>query len=113
MPEVTLPQGTITYTDDGPRDAPVLVFVHGFLVDSSLWQPVLQHLRGELRCVAPDLPLRPPPPPPLPPDPDEPGRRPVGARPRRPQRRVPRGARPPRRHARGQRQRRCALPARR
>lgn len=57
MPEVTLPQGTITYVDDGPRDAPVVVFVHGFLVDSSLWQPVLQHVRGELRCIAPDLPL--------------------------------------------------------
>jgi pimeloyl-ACP methyl ester carboxylesterase len=57
MPEITLPQGPITYTDEGPRDAPVLVFVHGFLVDSSLWQPVVQHLRGELRCVAPDLPL--------------------------------------------------------
>ena len=57
MPEVKLPQGTITYTDDGPRDAPALFFVHGFLVDSSLWQPVLQHLRGELRCIAPDLPL--------------------------------------------------------
>jgi pimeloyl-ACP methyl ester carboxylesterase len=57
MPEVTLPQGTITYTDDGPRDAPVVVFVHGFLVDSSLWQPVVQHLRGELRCIAPDWPL--------------------------------------------------------
>lgn len=57
MPEIRLSQGTIAYTDDGPRDAPVLLFVHGFLVDSSLWQPVLQHLRGELRCVAPDLPL--------------------------------------------------------
>lgn len=57
MPEIRLSQGTIAYTDDGPRDAPTLLFVHGFLVDSSLWQPVLQHLRGELRCVAPDLPL--------------------------------------------------------
>ena len=57
MPEIRLSQGTIAYTDDGPRDAPVLLFAHGFLVDSSLWQPVLQHLRGELRCIAPDLPL--------------------------------------------------------
>jgi pimeloyl-ACP methyl ester carboxylesterase len=60
MPEVTLPQGTIAYTDEGPPaspGAPVVVFVHGFLVDSSLWQPVLQHLRGEVRCIAPDLPL--------------------------------------------------------
>jgi pimeloyl-ACP methyl ester carboxylesterase len=54
MPEITLPQGTIRYRDEG--DGPPLVFVHGALVDGRLWEPVVERLEGH-RCIVPDLPL--------------------------------------------------------
>jgi len=55
MPEVTLPQGTIHYRDTGA--GPPVVFVHGLLVDGTLWRKVTPLLEGEARCIAPDLPL--------------------------------------------------------
>lgn len=55
MPEITLPQGTIHYRDEG--DGPPLVFVHGALVNGRVWEPVVERLAGDLRCVVPDLPL--------------------------------------------------------
>ena len=39
MPEITLPQGTIHYRDEGA--GPPLVFVHGALVNGRLWEPVV------------------------------------------------------------------------
>jgi pimeloyl-ACP methyl ester carboxylesterase len=57
MPEVTLPQGTVHYRDSGPRDAEVLLFVHGLLVDGSLWDGVVERLDDRRRCIVPDLPL--------------------------------------------------------
>jgi len=55
MPEITLPQGTISYRDSG--DGPPVVFVHGLLVDSALWRTVIPLLEPNARCIAPDLPL--------------------------------------------------------
>jgi pimeloyl-ACP methyl ester carboxylesterase len=55
MPEITLPQGTIHYRDTG--EGPPVVFVHGLLVDGTLWRKVTPLLEGEARCIAPDLPL--------------------------------------------------------
>jgi pimeloyl-ACP methyl ester carboxylesterase len=55
MPEITLPQGTIHYRDAGA--GPPVVFVHGLLVDGTLWRRVTPLLEGEARCVVPDLPL--------------------------------------------------------
>jgi pimeloyl-ACP methyl ester carboxylesterase len=55
MPEITLPQGTISYRDSG--DGPPVVFVHGLLVDSALWRKPIQLLESDVRCIAPDLPL--------------------------------------------------------
>jgi pimeloyl-ACP methyl ester carboxylesterase len=54
MPDVTLPQGTIRYRDEG--SGPPVVFIHGALVDGRLWEPVVQRLDGA-RCIVPDLPL--------------------------------------------------------
>ena len=34
-----------------------LVFIHGLLVDGTLWRKVTPLLEGEFRCVVPDLPL--------------------------------------------------------
>jgi pimeloyl-ACP methyl ester carboxylesterase len=55
MPEVTLPQGTIHYRDSG--DGPPVVFVHGLLVDGTLWRKVTPLLAHDARCIALDLPL--------------------------------------------------------
>jgi pimeloyl-ACP methyl ester carboxylesterase len=55
MPDITLRQGTIHYRDEG-EGAP-LVFIHGLLVDGTLWDPVVERLAGSARCIVPDLPL--------------------------------------------------------
>jgi pimeloyl-ACP methyl ester carboxylesterase len=54
-PTIELPQGAIRYSDSGSGEP--LVFVHGFLVDSSLWQEVVPLLQPDFRCICPDLPL--------------------------------------------------------
>jgi pimeloyl-ACP methyl ester carboxylesterase len=53
--DVTLPQGTIRYRDTGA--GPPLVFVHGLLVDGTLWDKVVPRLERDFRCIVPDLPL--------------------------------------------------------
>jgi pimeloyl-ACP methyl ester carboxylesterase len=55
VPEITLPQGTIRYREEG-AGAPV-VFVHGLLVDGALWRKVVPLLGDGVRAVTPDLPL--------------------------------------------------------
>jgi len=56
MPEVELSSGTIDYEDTG-GDGPVLVLVHGLIMDGSLWRNVIAELRRDCRCIAPTLPL--------------------------------------------------------
>ena len=58
MPEVELSSGTIDYEDPG-GDGPVVVLVHGLIMDGSLWRHVVASLREECHCIAPTLPLRP------------------------------------------------------
>lgn len=50
-----LSEGTIRYREKG-SGAPV-VFVHGLLVDGSLWDDVVEKLAPDFRCIVPDLPL--------------------------------------------------------
>ncbi len=52
---VDLPQGEIRYRDEGSGEP--IVFVHGFLVDGTLWREVTPRLAGSHRCIVPDLPL--------------------------------------------------------
>jgi pimeloyl-ACP methyl ester carboxylesterase len=56
MPEVELSSGTIDYEDTG-GSGPVVVLVHGLIMDCSLWRHVIAQLRSDFRCVAPTLPL--------------------------------------------------------
>jgi pimeloyl-ACP methyl ester carboxylesterase len=53
---IELSAGTIEYDDTG-GEGPVIVLLHGFLMDSSLWDGVLADLSVDHRCVAPTLPL--------------------------------------------------------
>jgi len=56
MNEIELSAGTIEYSDTG-GEGPVLVLLHGLLVDASLWDAVIADLSVDHRCVAPTLPL--------------------------------------------------------
>lgn len=56
MPEVELPAGTIEYEDTG-GDGPIVVLLHGLIMDGSLWRHVVQDLSADYRCVLPTLPL--------------------------------------------------------
>lgn len=40
--------------DLGPRDAPVLIFLHGFPDSHRTWRHQIAHLSGHYRCIAPD-----------------------------------------------------------
>ncbi|MFE3015860.1 alpha/beta fold hydrolase [Streptomyces sp. NPDC059256] len=55
MPQITLDQGTVHYRDTGEGE-PVL-FLHGYLMDSKLWEPIVDRLAPDFRCITPDLPL--------------------------------------------------------
>lgn len=55
---IDLPAGTIHYREHGPADGPVVVFVHGFLVDDTLWSDVPERLAARgFRALAPTWPL--------------------------------------------------------
>ena len=56
MPEVELSAGTIEYDDTG-GSGPVVVLLHGLLMDGSQWRHVVADLRSDYRCVLPTLPL--------------------------------------------------------
>lgn len=55
MATVDLPAGTIGYEDTG-GDGPVLVLLHGLLMDHTQWREVLPAL-DDYRCILPTLPL--------------------------------------------------------
>jgi len=40
----------------GPADAPIVLFLHGFMGSLTDWQTVIDALEGEYRCLAVDLP---------------------------------------------------------
>src|ERR1700690_1397821 len=56
MDELKLSAGTIEYEDTG-GGGPVVVFVHGLMMDGSLGRKVVAELRSDYRCVVPTLPL--------------------------------------------------------
>ncbi|HET7478497.1 MAG TPA: alpha/beta fold hydrolase, partial [Rubrobacteraceae bacterium] len=55
MREVRLEHGVIRYREAG--SGPALVFVHGILVNGTLWRHVVARLSEKFRCIVPDLPL--------------------------------------------------------
>jgi pimeloyl-ACP methyl ester carboxylesterase len=56
MKRIELSTGTIEYQDTG-GDGPVIVLLHGLMMDSSLWDGPIAELSADHRCVAPTLPL--------------------------------------------------------
>jgi pimeloyl-ACP methyl ester carboxylesterase len=56
MPELELTAGVIDYEDTGGT-GPVVVLLGGLVMDGSVWDPVVEELRDEFRCIVPTLPL--------------------------------------------------------
>jgi pimeloyl-ACP methyl ester carboxylesterase len=56
LPEVQLSAGPIEYEDTGGT-GPVLVLIHGLVMDGRLWSEVVAELGDGYRCVLPTLPL--------------------------------------------------------
>jgi pimeloyl-ACP methyl ester carboxylesterase len=56
MSELELSGGTIEYDDTG-GEGPIVVLLHGFMMDASLWDGVVASLSVDHRCVVPTLPL--------------------------------------------------------
>ena len=54
--EIELSAGTVAYQDSG-GDGPVLVLLHGLMMDASLWEGPSADLAADHRCIAPTLPL--------------------------------------------------------
>src|SRR5689334_2906542 len=55
MNELELSAGTVQYVDRGT--GPVVVLLHGLLMDASLWDDVIADLSADHRCIAPTLPF--------------------------------------------------------
>jgi haloalkane dehalogenase len=52
---VAVHDSSIAYIDVGPRQGPVVVFLHGNPTSSYLWRNIIPLISPETRCVAPDL----------------------------------------------------------
>lgn len=54
--QVALPGGiSLAYVDVGPRDAPVVLLIHGYTSNARGWVPLLPHLDQSRRYLVPDL----------------------------------------------------------
>ncbi|MBB4611992.1 alpha/beta fold hydrolase [Novosphingobium taihuense] len=55
LKRVTLASGIeLDVLDVGPKDAPVLIFLHGFPESHRTWRHQIAHLSSRFRCIAPD-----------------------------------------------------------
>ena len=55
LTRITLANGIeLDVVDTGPRDAPALMFLHGFPESHRTWRHQIAHLSGRFRCIAPD-----------------------------------------------------------
>ena len=55
MKRVTLASGIeLDLLDEGPRDAPALIFLHGFPESHRTWRHQIAHFSSRFRCIAPD-----------------------------------------------------------
>ncbi len=52
---VTILGSRMAYVDEGPRDAPIVVLLHGNPTSSYLWRNIIPYVAPTHRCIAPDL----------------------------------------------------------
>ena len=55
MPEIELSAGVVEYQDTG-GEGPVLVFLHGLLMDGTVWRKVVANLRRPAGIEPPMIP---------------------------------------------------------
>ncbi len=53
--EITIHDLFVSYTDDGDEHAPVIVFVHGFPLNKSMWNNQTEVLRNKYRVITYDV----------------------------------------------------------
>ncbi|MFM9951631.1 MAG: alpha/beta fold hydrolase [Saprospiraceae bacterium] len=53
--ELTINDVAIAYTDAGPRDAPAIIFIHGFPFNKSMWAGQIEALEDRYRLIAYDV----------------------------------------------------------
>ena len=46
---------TVSYTDHGPEDAPVIILIHGFPFNKSMWDIQVEALKENYRVIAYDI----------------------------------------------------------
>jgi len=46
---------SVSYSDEGPVEAPVVIFIHGFPLNKSMWDLQLEELKAEFRVIAYDI----------------------------------------------------------
>ncbi len=53
--EITVNDLTVSYNDEGPNGAPVIIFIHGFPFNKSMWNKQLEALKENYRVIAYDV----------------------------------------------------------
>ena len=54
---LTLPNQTeVAYLDEGPKNAPVILFLHGLGDSAAIWSNTIEAMQQKYRCIALDLP---------------------------------------------------------
>lgn len=53
--KVVINKLNVSYHDEGPLDAPVVIFIHGFPFNKSMWKPQMEVLKDNYRVIAYDV----------------------------------------------------------
>ena len=53
--EITVNDLTVSYNDEGENGAPVIIFIHGFPFNKSMWDKQLKALKENYRVIAYDV----------------------------------------------------------
>ena len=52
---ITINNLTVSYSDHGPDDAPVIIFIHGFPLNKSMWDVQVEALKENYRVITYDI----------------------------------------------------------
>ena len=52
---ITVNNLTVSYNDEGPDEAPVIIFIHGFPFNKSMWDMQVEALKDTYRVIAYDI----------------------------------------------------------
>jgi haloalkane dehalogenase len=55
LPKLSVLDSEMAYREAGPRDGPVVLFLHGNPTSSFIWRKILPVVAPIARCIAPDL----------------------------------------------------------